>query len=345
MDTLDLAASPASTLHLVAPEHRDLAKSLLVFDPERDSLAQMRAGLLNAYAAAAPAEPVTREEIHLPGPAGAPDVRALIYRPGRAARSLPAILYMHGGGYIAGKPDMTDAAQLKLANDTGALVVAVDYRLAPETPFPGALEDCYAALCWLAREALRIGADPARLLVLGDSAGGGLAAALALLARDRSGPALAAQVLIYPMLDARTGDSNFPLNNPATGEFVWTRAANRFAWRAYRGETDLPEARVGHFSPALAPEVFGLPHTFIGVGSIDLFLDENVAYAMRLSHAGVPIELHVYDGGFHAFDRMPSPLADRFNSDVISAIRKFFRNNEREIELGFGEGSGPFAPF
>ena len=216
---------------------------------------------------------------------------------------------------VAGTPDVEDAASLALAQAHGALVVAVDYRLAPETPFPGPVEDGYAALDWLFTHAAEVGADPARIVVMGESGGGGLAAALVLLTRDRGQHQLRGQVLIYPMLDPRTGTAAAPVDNPMTGEFVWTRAANQFGWHALRGTAPIPPERIGHFAPALAEELAGLPPTFIGVGALDLFLEEDVAYALRLARAGVPVAAHVYPGSVHAFNTAPGGPTDVFNAD------------------------------
>ena len=226
---------------------------------------------------------------------------------------------------IAGSADMMDAASRALAEAAGAVVAAVDYRLAPEAPFPAAVEDAHAALNWLIGEAAALGIDPARVLVMGHSAGGGLAAALALLARDRGAHRLAGQVLVYPMLDPRTGTDDAPADNPLTGEFMWTRPANRFGWDALRGPDPVPAERLGHYAPALAPLLDALPPAFIAVGALDLFLEEDVAYALRLARAGVPVEFHVYPGGVHGFDAVPGALADRFAADLQAGIKHLLR--------------------
>jgi triacylglycerol lipase len=261
------------------------------------------------------------------GPDGAPDVRLLVF--GQDARTdetgvgLPSILYIHGGGFVAGDPEMVSETCAALARETRSVVVAVDYRLAPETPFPGPLEDCFAALSWIHDHAHRLGIDTGRIALLGQSAGGGLAAALAQLTRDRGGPRVATQFLLYPMLDARTGTTDEPVHNPSVGQFLWTRSANRFGWDAMRGGQPVSGERLGHFSPSQATRFDDLPPAYIAVGSIDLFLDEDVAYAMNLSRAGVPVELHVYPGGLHGFDALPGPLASAFRRDLVNAIKIF----------------------
>ena len=308
-----------STLHLVDLSARDVAAGFAPFDPAHETVEQFRATVNSMYAS----DPVAHEERIVPGPAGAPDVRVLIYRPETAIGKVPAILYFHGGGLIAGKPDMMGSASLKLARDSGAVVIAVQYRLAPESPFPDPVEDCYAALTWLFGQAEALGVDSARIAVLGHSAGAGLAAALALLARDRGDHALKAQFLVYPMLDPRTGTADAPVDNPTSGEFLWSRAANSFGWDAMRGKREIPPERIGHFAPALAEDVAAMPPTFIAVGSLDLFLEEDVAYALRLSRAGVLVEAHIYPGGIHGFDAFPGQLSDAFQSDLRAAIARF----------------------
>ena len=303
------------TLHLVDPAAREAVAGPVPFDPARDTVEQFRGTVQASY----PDDPIPCEERII---SGAPDVRVLLHRPQQARSPSPAILYLHGGGYVAGTPDMMASFCHRLATENDALVMAVQYRLAPETPFPGPLDDCHAALTWLVAEAEALGIDRDRIAVVGQSAGGGLAAALALLVRDRGGPALKAQFLIYPMLDPRTGTADAPVDNPTTGEFVWTRAANRFGWSALRGGQDIAPARLGHFAPALAESLAGLPPTFVAVGALDLFLEEDVAYALGLSRAGVPVELHLYPGGVHGFDAFPGALADKFHAALHTAIQR-----------------------
>jgi len=242
--------------------------------------------------------------------------------PELARATRPAILYLHGGGFVVGSADIVDATGLALARQNDAVVASVDFRAAPETPFPGPLEDCYAALDWLATHADEVGIDPTRIGVVGESGGGGLAAALALLSRDRGRPALRGQALIYPILDPRTGTAAAPVDNPMTGEFIWTRAANQFCWNALRGTAPMPSERMGHFAPALAADLAGLPPTFIGVGALDLFLEENIAYALRLARAGVPVAAHVYPGSVHAFHHTPGAQSERFEADFKAALQQ-----------------------
>ena len=203
----------------------------------------------------------------------------------------PALLWIHGGGYVIGHPGQDDELCRRFARRLGVTVASVDYRLAPEHPYPAPVEDCYSALTWLA--ALP-SVDPARVAIGGASAGGGLAAALAFVARDRGEVAPAAQLLVYPMLDDRTVDRD-GLDNP--GLRLWNQSNNKFGWSAYLGDAD-PDVAV----PARRTDLRGLPPAWMGVGTFDLFHDEDLAYAERLKAAGVPCDVEVVAGAFHGFD-------------------------------------------
>ena len=223
-----------------------------------------------------------------PGPPGAPDVLVRTYRPHNAAGPLACIYWIHGGGYMAGSYDGNNNTCGQWALDLGCLVASVEYRLAPEHPYPAPLEDCYAGLNWALNNAAELGIDPARVIIGGASAGGGLCAALALLARDRGELAVTHQLLIYPMID----DSRTTTSSQWT-TYVWTTSSNETGWRAYLGPlfgaADVP----AYAAPSRARDLKALPAAFILVGTLDLFLDEDIAYANRLMHAGVPTELHV----------------------------------------------------
>ncbi|WP_375195092.1 alpha/beta hydrolase [Sphingobium sp.] len=242
-----------------------------------------------------------------------------IYTPAGGTEARPAILHIHGGGYVMGSVATNHASNMLLAADVGAVVVSVDYRLAPETPAPGSVEDCYAALCWLHEQAGALAVDPARIAVRGESAGGGLAAALCLLARDRGGPAIAHQNLIYPMLDDRTCITRQPDH---LGAFVWTPQANAFGWRSLLGQNPGAADVSPYAAPARANDLSGLPPSFIAVGALDLFLVEDMDYARRLIEAGVATELHVYPGAYHGFDVLPdAPASVRMKQDATAALR------------------------
>lgn len=186
------------------------------------------------------------------GRSEAPDLPILVYRPPHRQSRSAAVLHCDGGGMISGAPEISTCASAATALDLGLVIISVGYRLAPEAPFPGPKEDCYAALAWLFNQADTLDIDPDRIVVSGDTAGGGLAAALALMVRDRGAYRLTGQVPTYPMLDHRTGGADDPHPDPRTGEFVWTRPRNRYAWAFLRGVDLINEARIGWFSPARA---------------------------------------------------------------------------------------------
>ncbi|MBI3216343.1 MAG: alpha/beta hydrolase [Mycobacterium sp.] len=216
-----------------------------------------------------------------------------------------AVLYLHGGGMIVGLLPIYDSAARSYVAATGVPMLVVDYRIAPEYPHPTPVQDCYSALLWLAEHSTHLGVDPARIAVMGDSAGGGLAAGVALLARDRGGPALAQQLLIYPMLDDRTTtpDPQFP---PV---LTWNYDDNMTGWTALLGaDAGGPEVSM-YAAPARAVDLAGLPATYIDVGEVDIFREENIDYARRLSLAGVPTELHVHPGCPHAFEAVAPDAA------------------------------------
>jgi triacylglycerol lipase len=223
--------------------------------------------------------------------------------------------------FVVGTAAMMDPAHRALALELDCSIVSVEYRLAPETPFPGAIEDCYAALAWLFKEAPRLGVDSSRIGVMGESAGGGLAAALALLTRDRGEYRLAFQHLIYPMLDDRTCVSAPP--HPYTGEFIWTPHNNAFGWSALLNAQPGSDGVSIYAAPARAEDLSGLPKAFISTGALDLFLEEDIEYARRLARHGVPVEMHVYAGAYHAFDlQFDARVAADAARDSASALRR-----------------------
>ena len=289
--------------------------------PNARNLASMRAGDgPDSLGLTAPEFQPRRTKI--PGRAGAADIPVLIIDPKPDQRNKPAVLYIHGGGYILGSADSNLRNAQDIAQGTDSLVVSVDYTLAPEAKFPISLEQNYAALAWLHKNAGQLGVDAARIAVSGDSAGGGHAAQLAIAARDRKEYPIAFQCLIYPMLDDRTGSTHrVP---PHIGHFVWTEAANRFGWSSLlgipAGSASVPPGSV----PARVKDLSGLPPTFIGVGSIDLFFEEDMEYAKRLALAGVRTELFVVPGAYHGFDVVArdARLSVQFRDVWQSAIRR-----------------------
>lgn len=290
-----------SSRHLVAPE---LAPGIELF-PAMDfsqGIAGFRDGfILRELPPLSPEqETVVCEERFIPGAAGAPDVRVLHYiPPSTVSAPRPAVLYMHGGGYVIGNPEMSDQASRQTVLQLDCVLISVDYRLAPETPWPGSLEDNYAALCWLSGNAAELGVDPARIAIAGDSAGGGHAAALAIHARNEGGPAICFQLIDYPMLDDRTCVSADP--HPYAGEFVWTPEKNHFGWKSLLGVEPGSDDVHETAAPARVKDLSGLPPTYISIGALDLFLEESLEYVRRLTRAGVPTELHVIPGAYHGY--------------------------------------------
>jgi acetyl esterase/lipase len=273
-----------------------------------------------APAPRAPREVSARDE-RVSGPPGAPPVRVRIYRPDTIAGAAPALLWIHGGGYVMGAPEMDDLRCAENARDLGIVVVSVDYRLAPEHPFPAPLEDCYAALRWLFTNAAALGVSPDRIAIGGASAGGGLTAALAQLAHDREEVNPAFQVLIYPMLDDRTAART---DIDGTNHRGWNHGSNVFGWTSYLGQAPGGSIVPEHAVPARRADLSGLPPAWMGVGTCDLFLDEDLAYARRLKDHGVPCEVAVVPGAFHGFDAIHrrAPVSRDFRAGYVAALRR-----------------------
>lgn len=307
------------TRHLVDREILPLLDLFPRVDLDAAPIADIRARAAQTYAFMPPPV-IAPEEQRVPSVHGGPDIAVFLYRPPAPRPGGGAILHIHGGGMVMGSATQIQAGPAALAMAAGVPVASVEYRLAPEHPFPAPQQDCHSALLWLAGQADTLGFDPARIVVAGESAGGGLAAALAIMARDLGGPAIAGQLLTYPMLDHRTGGDTCPYNNPVTGEFIWTRASNRFGWSALQGDYAADDARKGWFSPSLADNLANLPPAYIATGSLDLFFDENLDYARRLTATGVSVELHSYAGAIHAFNALPdAAAAQRCNAGLLAA--------------------------
>jgi acetyl esterase/lipase len=260
------------------------------------------------------------QELSVPGPLGAPEISLLVCRPAGARAPLAAIYHTHGGGMILGNNRVGIQDMLDWAQELQLVVVSVEYRLAPDHPHPAPVEDCYAGLTWTADHAAELGIDPERIIIAGSSAGGGLAAAVALLARDHGGPALAGQMLMCPMIDDR---NDTPSSLQMAGRGVWDRTSNDTGWTALLGaERGGPDVSP-YAAPARAGDVSGLPPAFIDVGSAETFRDEDVTYATRIWQAGGRAELHVWPGGFHGFDLMAPQAA--ISQDAKAARVRWLR--------------------
>jgi acetyl esterase/lipase len=309
--------------HLVHPELLDFTRMFPITRLDSETLQAAR----NVWAEVSVLPPlpddapVSREEVIIPSAEDGHQGRALLYRPARSTAALrPALIHIHGGGYVMGGPEMNDLSNRQVAERHDCIVLAPSYRLAPETVFPGAIEDCYAALAWLCRNAERLGIDLKRIVVTGESAGGGLAAALSIMARDRGEYEIAGQSLLYPMLDDRTGSTN--QISPYNGEFIWPAAFNRFAWTSLLGGIPGDNGVSPYAAPARVEDVRGLPPTFLAVAALDLFFQENIEFGRRLATSGVPVEMVIYAGAVHGFDLVQDgTLAARFRRDEAAALR------------------------
>jgi acetyl esterase/lipase len=319
---------PATPLHLIHPELRAVVPQIEKFGKgappmTRANLPMMRSGK-NPFSRG-PSPDVPWEKRIIPVGRGHPDVAIYIVN-AKPGTHRPAILHTHGGGYVTGSAESSVAGLQDLCAKLDCVAVSVEYRLAPETTFAGSVEDNHAGLKWLHANAASLGADPARIAVMGESAGGGHAALLAIAARDRGEVPLAFQCLIYPMLDDRTGTTRqVP---PHVGTLIWDAPKNRFGWESFLGVRPGGATAPKGAVPARVADLKGLPPAFIGVGTLDLFCDEDVDYAQRLNAAGVPAELIVVPGAFHGFDGIALmaklSLGTWFETAKLNALRRGF---------------------
>lgn len=275
-------------------------------------------------------EDISIENIFIAGRDDQTKIRLRVYKPKTIGALKPVLVWLHGGGYIIGKPEMDDLSCIQYVRQVGIVLVSVDYRLAPKHPFPAGLEDSYAALKWVDSHSQQLGIDPKRIAIGGASAGGGLAAALAQFTKDRQEIKPVFQLLVYPMLDDRTvlradiDDSQSP---------AWSQKSNRFGWESYLrvkcGAQEVPAYSV----PARRPDLSGLPQAWIGVGTVDVFHDEDVTYAQRLKECGVECELDIVPGAFHGFDIFDPRLSivREFKKSQITALKNFYSG---EFEIG-----------
>lgn len=292
-------------------------------------LPEMLPGLRAFMASTAPSDDEVRrggaivfEERSVPGPRDAPDVSLLICRSARSATGpRPAVYFTHGGGMVLGDNRNLIGEMLDWVERLDVVLVSVEYRLAPEHPFPAGLEDVYAGFRWTMAHAEALGVDPRRVVVSGPSAGGGLTAALTLLAREADGPRAAGQLLVCPMLDDRNDSVSA---RQMAGVGAWDRTANATGWTALLGEARGGAEVTALAAPARAEDLSGLPPLFIDVGSAETFRDEVVAYATRFWQAGGEAELHVWPGGFHGFDALApeAGLSKRARAARVEWLRR-----------------------
>lgn len=245
-----------------------------------------------------------------------------IYEPkDRQNVKLPAVFWMHGGGYVLGHPDVDDGICECFVKEVNCVVVSIDYRLAPEHPYPAAIEDCYAGLKWTADNAEELKIDTSRLAIAGASAGGGLTAALALMARDKGEIEIVFQMPLYPMIDDRNvTPSSYEINEENLPK-AWNREANEIAWKMYLSNNASDQISY-YAAPSRVKDLTGLPPAYTCVGQLDPFRDETLEYVARLAQAGVPVEFHLYPGCFHGFDSIFNnvEISRRARSEYINAL-------------------------
>lgn len=313
-----------TTKHLLDPEILPALEAFPDISLEKEMLPMIReAAAQMTELVDAASFGVKREEIEVPGLADdQPAVRCLVYRPNQSDGTTGAYLHLHGGGYLLGAPEGSDLHNVRIAQQLGITIVSVDYRLAPEHPAPAALLDSYAVLAWMHDNASDLRIDPARIAIGGESAGGGLAAALGLHARDKGQYPVCFQLLTYPMLDDRTGSESHP-GDPLTGEFVWTRERNRLGWAYYLEDSEPAAPNV----PARAESLEGLPPTWISTAALDLFRDENIEYAQRLLRVGIATEFILYPGACHGFQMAPdASVSKQFARDHMEALGRALKS-------------------
>lgn len=306
----------------IHPDLQKIAKRVPRFTISNKNLWLIRI-LMRLMASSKSHDDVSIENVFIPGKKNT-TIRLRIYKPKFIEAPTPVLLWIHGGGYVMGRPEQDDRCCVHYVRELGIVVVSVDYRCAPQHPFPAGLEDCYSALKWIGSRARQLGVDSRRIAVGGASAGGGLAASLVHFAVDRNEIEPIFQLLVYPMLDDRT-----VLRSDLDHGILWNQDSNRFGWESYLGQKcggdDMPE----YSAPARRNNLSGLPHTWIGVGTADLFYDEDMAYAQKLQDHGVRCEIYTVNGGFHGFDTFDNsiPIVQDFRKSQILAMKECFFGN------------------
>lgn len=305
-----------SSRHLLDPQLRSFFDEFPKFELNDNTVGAIRAIEASQIQLGDTPPTVTRREHHIPGYQSDSDVRLLVYEPTNSRSKRPVFLHTHGGGMVLGAPEQRDARNIQICERLQSVVVSVDYRLAPEHPFPSALHDCYATLAYLNIAATDLQIDAKRIAVGGESAGGGLAASLALFTRDKGEYAICHQQLVYPMMDSLTGLKEHPID-PTLGEYCWTREANVYGWAAYLENSPCENA----YLPAHTDKLSDLPSTWLCVGELDLFLPEIRYYHERLVEAGGKAELKIYPGCPHAFNAVETAnITAEYEQDYILAL-------------------------
>lgn len=320
-----LTAADQAKLAPIAPELREAGRKALFFSTltgtwdEKTVLASRKTG--GGPPPAPRLADISVSEETVPVADGHPPVKLFVIN-AKPGTSRPGIVHTHGGGFIIGTAE-TDVRRLQeLARELDAAIVSVEYRLAPETTYVGSIEDNYAGLRYLHQNADKLGIDPNRVAVTGESAGGGHAALLAITARDRGEYKIAFQALVYPMLDDRTGGVvQMPAHVATAG---WSASENQYGWKAFLGQQPGTAKVPARAVPARTPNLAGLPPAFIAVGGLDLFVNEDIDYARRLNDAGVATELLVIPGAFHGFDQIEptAPQSQQFTTAKVEALRR-----------------------
>jgi acetyl esterase/lipase len=325
--TIVQARFEARVLRELLPGLRNFAFSDLDLSRTQDVLAALRRPKPVSPDTDKLMESVQTQDHLLPRADAQGELLVRTYRPVGCDEPLPGVVHIHGGGMIRGSVADDQTLAIRLATACRVVAASVEYRLAPEHPFPAAVEDCYQALLWLQANAASVGVDPERIAVSGSSAGGGLAAAIALMARDRSGPRIRLVAMASPMLDDRTAVRDDPEFSGIPG---WSAELNAFAWRCLLSDRVGSDEVSFYAAPARAEDLSGLPPTFISLGGLEVFRNEVLDYASRLVRAGVPVELHLYPGAFHAWELVnPSAeLSARSRHEREQALRRALHDSD-----------------
>lgn len=303
----------------VNPEFLPGLESFSNFELKVEDLGAMRAGMAQLAQPLTSTEPVHIVDDTIKG-IDENDIRIRIYKPAQQDSVLPVLLWIHGGGYIIGSIEDNDQLCLQIVEASNCVVVSLDYRLAPEYPYPAPLEDCYSALKWIADHASDLQVDVTKIGVAGASAGGGLTAGLTLLARDRQYPAICFQMPLYPMINDR---NDTPSTNEIKEGMVWNQKTNEFGWKCYLGDLHGKDHVPIYAAPARAEDYSNLPYTYTCVGQLDPFRDETLSYVTKLAQAGVDVEFHLYPGGYHGFEVLnpQSERAQQVIQEYVNAVK------------------------